>query len=82
MAPSLEPRFRVGPDGNAVVRGYQQPRSAIDVKSIYVGNLPEGTTKEELMEYLGVYGQVLNVNTMRKIYGKSHPYGTFYVHRS
>jgi len=68
MAPSLEPRFRVGPDGNAVVRGFQQARSAIDVKSIYVGNLPEGVSKEELAEYFSVFGQVLSINTMRKIY--------------
>ena len=82
MAPSLEPRFRVGPDGSAVVRSFQQPRSAIDVKSIYVGNLPEGTSKEELMDYFGAFGQVLNVNTMRKIYGESYHYRTYYVHRS
>ncbi|KAJ9605598.1 hypothetical protein H2200_010255 [Cladophialophora chaetospira] len=68
MAPSLEPRIRVNPDGNAVVRGFQQPRSAIDVKSIYVGNLPEGVSKEELAEYFSAFGNVLNVNTMRKIY--------------
>ena len=81
MAPSLEPRFRVGANGNAVVRGFQPTRSAIDVKSIYVGKLPDGTTKEELAEYFSAFGQVLNVNTMRKIYGRSHHYGACFVHR-
>ncbi|ETI26807.1 hypothetical protein G647_10252 [Cladophialophora carrionii CBS 160.54] len=68
IAPGLEPRFRVGPDGRSVVRGFQQPRSAIDQKSIYVGNLPEGTNKAELEQYFSAFGHVLNVNVMRKIY--------------
>ncbi|EXJ54251.1 hypothetical protein A1O7_09588 [Cladophialophora yegresii CBS 114405] len=71
IAPSLEPRLHVGPDGRSVVRGFQQPRSAIDQKSIYVGNLPEGTNKAELEQYFSAFGHILNVNVMRKIYDGS-----------
>ena len=70
MAPSLEPRFRFGSDGNPVIKGFAPPRSAVDQKSIYVGNLPEGVDKNELAEYFNRFGQVVNINTMRKVYGK------------
>ncbi|KAH0829599.1 hypothetical protein AYO21_07556 [Fonsecaea monophora] len=68
MAPSLEPRFRVGPDGAAVVGGFSNPRSIIDQKSIYVGNLPEGTTRAHLEELFGEFGAIAQVNVIKKTY--------------
>lgn len=70
MAPSLEPRVHVGPDGGAVIRGFAQPRSAIDQKSVYVGNLPEGTTRSELEHVFGEFGRIVQVNVIKKHYGK------------
>ncbi|OAP55827.1 hypothetical protein AYL99_09979 [Fonsecaea erecta] len=68
MAPSLEPRFRVGPDGGAVVGGFSAPRSTIDQKSIYVGNLPEGTTRAHVEELFGEFGVIVQVNVIKKVY--------------
>jgi RNA recognition motif-containing protein len=68
MAPSLEPRLRTGPNGTTIVRGFSQPRSAVDQKSIYVGNLPEGTTRDALGVFFSDFGHVLHVNIMRKVY--------------
>ncbi|KIW25930.1 uncharacterized protein PV07_09064 [Cladophialophora immunda] len=68
MAPSLEPRFRVGADGATVIGGFANPRSIIDQKSIYVGNLPEGTTRAHLEELFAEFGEIVQVNVIKKTY--------------
>ncbi|KIX97379.1 uncharacterized protein Z520_06831 [Fonsecaea multimorphosa CBS 102226] len=68
MAPSLEPRIRPGPDGAPVVTGFANPRSSIDQKSIYVGNLPEGTTRAHLEELFAEFGVIVQVNIIKKTY--------------
>ncbi|KIW94955.1 uncharacterized protein Z519_04935 [Cladophialophora bantiana CBS 173.52] len=68
MAPSLEPRIRIGPDGGTVIGGFTNPRSAIDQKSIYVGNLPDGTTRADLEELFAEFGIVVQVNVIKKTY--------------
>ena len=79
MAPSLEPRFRVGPDGNTVLRGFTQPRSVMDQKSIYVGNLPDHATKENLVSYFSRCGRVVDANIIKKLYGE---WSSLQVHRN
>ncbi|EXJ81836.1 hypothetical protein A1O1_07901 [Capronia coronata CBS 617.96] len=66
MAPPVEPRLRPGPNGSPVVRGFSTPRSAVDQKSIYVGNLPEGTTRPELEGLFNEFGTIVQVNVIRK----------------
>lgn len=68
MAPSLEPRIRFGPNGFPVIRGFATPRSAVDQKSIYVGNLPEETTRDELEEMFLEYGNIVQVNIIKKTF--------------
>ncbi|EXJ82196.1 hypothetical protein A1O3_06009 [Capronia epimyces CBS 606.96] len=70
MAPCVEPRMRTGPTGSPVVRGFSTPRSAVDQKSIYVGNLPEGTTRQELEELFKDYGSIIQVNVIKKSFAE------------
>lgn len=67
-APNLEPRTRPGVSGNSphVQEGLQTPRSSTDQKSIYVGNLPDGTTEAELTEIFQEYGEIKGCNVIRK----------------
>ena len=70
MAPSVEPRIRPGPNGSSVVRGFANPRSAVDQKSIFVGNLPQEATRQEVEELFRDYGKIMQVNIIRKAFGK------------
>lgn len=69
--PNLEPRTRaVNFGGSPVVqRSLCTPRSSTDKKSIYIGNLPDGTTEAELMNIFGGFGQIKGVNIIRKPMG-------------
>jgi hypothetical protein len=68
MAPSMEPRVRVQADGKQVIRTFNEPRSLMDQKSIYVGGLPDNMTKGELAEYFSDCGNVVEVNVLSKVY--------------
>lgn len=70
LAPSLEPRFRTGLTGNLVIRGFNSPRSAVDKKSIFVGNLPESTTRRDLEELFKEFGSILHSTVIKKPIGK------------
>lgn len=67
-APNLEPRTRPGVSGDSpyTQEGLQTPRSSTDQKSIYVGNLPEGTTEAQLTEIFQEYGDIKGCNVIRK----------------
>ncbi|KAJ4581314.1 hypothetical protein HRR81_000352 [Exophiala dermatitidis] len=71
MAPSVEPRIRGTFNGSPVVRGFSTPRSAVDQKSIYVGNLPDGTTRQDLENIFREFGHIVQVNVIRKNFGDS-----------
>lgn len=62
--------MRAGPTGSPVVRGFLTPRSTVDQKSIYVGNLPDGTGREELEDMFKEFGNIVQVNIIKKHYGK------------
>lgn len=68
LAPSLEPRVHYN-RGSPVVRGFSTPRSAVDQKSIFVGNLPEGTTRSDLHNLFDEFGMIVQVNVIRKVFG-------------
>ncbi|KAK5063133.1 hypothetical protein LTR84_005209 [Exophiala bonariae] len=68
LAPSLEPRVHYN-RGTPVVRGFSTPRSAVDQKSIFVGNLPEGTTRSDLHDLFDEFGMIVQVNVIRKVFG-------------
>ncbi|KIX05190.1 uncharacterized protein Z518_06062 [Rhinocladiella mackenziei CBS 650.93] len=70
MAPSLEPRLHPGPNNNSpVIRGFPTPRSAADQKSIFVGNLPDDTTRQELEELFMEFGTIVQINIIKKTFG-------------
>ncbi|KAL2446497.1 hypothetical protein ABEF95_013056 [Exophiala dermatitidis] len=71
MAPPVEPRIRGTFNGSPVVRGFSTPRSAVDQKSIYVGNLPDGTTRQDLENIFREFGHIVQVNVIRKDFGDS-----------
>lgn len=68
LAPSMEPRLQYN-RGSPVIRGFATPRSAVDQKSIFVGNLPEGTTRSDLHNLFDDFGMIVQVNVIRKVFG-------------
>ncbi|KEF57661.1 uncharacterized protein A1O9_05579 [Exophiala aquamarina CBS 119918] len=68
LAPPLEPRVRYNKTGSPIVRGFTTPRSAVDQKSIFVGNLPEGTTRQDLHTLFEDFGTIIQVNVIRKVF--------------
>jgi len=80
MAPHVEPRMRPGPDGGTVFCGFSPPRSPIDQKSIFVGNLPEGTTKEEVHAEFSEFGNIVQLNIVKKTFGMLLMIGKDLVH--
>ena len=62
----MEPRIRAGPNGSPMVRGFTVPRSTVDTKSIFVGNLPETVTRPELEAMFREFGRIIQVNVIRK----------------
>ncbi|KAJ9494087.1 hypothetical protein LTR99_006670 [Exophiala xenobiotica] len=66
IAPAMEPRLRAGPNGSPMVRGFHAPRSTVDTKSIFVGNLPETVTRHELETMFREFGRIIQVNVIRK----------------
>ena len=79
MAPSVEPKYRQGPSGSPIVRGFSTPRSVVDQKSIFVGNLPDGATRQDLEEMFKEFGRIVQINVIRKTFGKQllTSYSTF-----
>lgn len=71
MAPTLEPLLRPGPAHSPVIRGNVAHRSAVDQKSIFVGSLPETATKKDLEDLFSEFGKVIQINIIRKTFGKS-----------
>ena len=52
-------------------RGYVvNSRTNTDKRSIFVGNLPDHTTRQELEEIFGEFGHIVQVNIIRKEFGK------------
>jgi hypothetical protein len=72
QTPSIEPRIRTGPSGSPVVRGFHAPRTPVDQKSIFVGNLPQGTTREELHGLFQEFGTIVQASIVKKPFGKIH----------
>ena len=70
IAPAMEPRLRAGPNGSPMVRGFHAPRSTVDTKSIFVGNLPETVTRHELETMFREFGRIIQVNVIRKNFSK------------
>ncbi|KIW14146.1 hypothetical protein PV08_06927 [Exophiala spinifera] len=68
LAPAMEPRFHLGPDGLPKVRGFASPRSLMDAKSIFVGNLPEYATRHEVESLFQEYGSILQTNIIKKTF--------------
>lgn len=66
--PALEPTSLPSVLGDIpiVQSGFRTPRSSTDQKSIFVGNLPEETTEDELREIFGAYGEIKGCNVIRK----------------
>ncbi|KAK5232103.1 hypothetical protein LTR47_006944 [Exophiala xenobiotica] len=62
----MEPRLRAGPNGSPMVREFHAPRSTVDTKSIFVGNLPETVTRPELEKTFRGFGRIIQVNVIRK----------------
>ncbi len=63
--------MRAGPNGAPMVRGFTEPRSTVDTKSIFVGNLPETVTRPELNAMFSEFGRIIQVNVIRKTFSKS-----------
>jgi hypothetical protein len=53
-----------------MVRGFHAPRSTVDTKSIFVGNLPETVTRPELEKTFREFGRIIQVNVIRKNFSK------------
>ena len=68
LATNFEPKVRHDDDGSPVVHAFGTPRSATDIKSIFVGNLPEGTSRDQLKAMFLEYGTVLDANVISKSY--------------
>lgn len=41
-------------------------RRAVDSTSVFVGNLPFGTTEDKLRELFGMYGRIVNIELVHK----------------
>lgn len=41
-------------------------RRAVDSSSVFVGNLPFGTTEDKLRELFGMYGRIVNIELVHK----------------
>lgn len=54
-----------------MVRGFASPRSIMDAKSIFVGNLPEYTTRHEVETLFQEYGSIVQTNIIKKSFSKS-----------
>jgi RNA recognition motif-containing protein len=68
LATGVQPIIREATDGSASMRGLTPPRSVTDSKSVFVGNLPEGTTKNELTQLFQRCGTVVDANVVHKAY--------------
>jgi RNA recognition motif-containing protein len=75
LASGIEPQVRYNQDGSRTAKGLVTPRSVTDTKSIFVGNLPESVTKEQLMSEFENFGTIVDANVIHK----SYPGGTFNV---
>lgn len=71
LAPAMEPRFNLGPDGLLMVRGFASPRSIMDARSIFVGNLPEFATRPEVEALFQEFGSIIQTNIIKKAFSKS-----------
>ncbi|KAK6385646.1 hypothetical protein LTS17_001216 [Exophiala oligosperma] len=68
LAPAMEPRFNLGPDGLLMVRGFASPRSIMDARSIFVGNLPEFATRPEVEALFQEFGSIIQTNIIKKAF--------------
>lgn len=50
------------------------PRSPVDQRSIFIGNLPDGATREDLEALFQEFGRIMEINIIRKVFGMSHNY--------
>jgi RNA recognition motif-containing protein len=68
LATGVEPILRKTPHGSGTMKGLTPPRSATDIKSIFIGGLPEDATREDLVNMFQEYGTVVDSNVVTKIY--------------
>ena len=68
LANGLEPITRRAPDGSSTIQILTPARPSVDARSIFVGNLPEGTTKEDLFESFQQFGPIVDTNVVYKTY--------------
>ncbi|ETN43360.1 uncharacterized protein HMPREF1541_02519 [Cyphellophora europaea CBS 101466] len=69
LATGVEPRSRItSENGTTIVTGLGRARTNIDAKSIFVGALPEDVSKTEVFDTFSQFGEIFELNIVRKRY--------------
>lgn len=67
LASGVEPKMRAfTKSGASIVTGLSRTRANVDVRSIFLGNLPSDVAKNEIFELFGRFGQIQELSLVRK----------------
>ena len=70
-ANGVEPSFRRAQYNSSFSKNLTPPRSITDCRSVFVGNLPEDATKDDLNQIFGQFGPIVDSNVVTKTYASN-----------